>query len=272
MASKQAMLPWLGHSVVVMTNTNESVLHFFVCSHFFCLLTLSVFPHLFFVFIIRSPARFAIVLQLLDFMTGHAPPTPSWTATYLAALAAQVNATRDADAAARARYAAARARPGGNVAPSDGALLGWYAHPAYGNCSIGVAVDGAVDGVAAPLQIGHCATLLPGTNAAPSLAANASLTHLYFSTFGLDVPGANFAMATASTQLIRFFATEDDGVFDRFETPSLEGAVPPIVFTKWGGAYRGQAVGWSPPGVASRAYDGAAASYAWPLPRPRVEL
>ena len=209
MASKQAMLPWLGHSVVVMTNTNE------------------------------SPARFAIVLQLLDFMTGHAPPTPSWTATYLGALAAQVNATRRADAAARARYAAARARPGGDVAPGDSALLGWYAHPesrwcrslvlpaflsfahngicvcsllfrryahpAYGNCS--VSVDKGVVG-AASLRLGHCATLLPGSNAAPSIAASASLTHLYFSTFGLGVPRANFAMATASTQLIRFFATQ----------------------------------------------------------------
>ena len=41
MASKEAMLPWLGHSVVVLTNQNQ------------------------------SPARFAIVLQLLDFLTGH---------------------------------------------------------------------------------------------------------------------------------------------------------------------------------------------------------
>ena len=48
--------------------------------------------------------------------------------------------------------------------------------------------------------------------------------------------------------------------------------MPPIVFTKRGGAYRGQAAGWSQPGVASRAYDGAASSYAWPLPQPRVEL
>ena len=41
MASKEAMLPWLGHSVVVLSNANQ------------------------------NPARFAVVLQILDFLTGN---------------------------------------------------------------------------------------------------------------------------------------------------------------------------------------------------------
>ena len=54
MASSQALLPFLGHSVVVLTNENQ------------------------------SPARFALMLTLLDAMLGLEPPTPSWTERYVA--------------------------------------------------------------------------------------------------------------------------------------------------------------------------------------------
>ena len=44
----QWMLPYRGHSLVVLTNENE------------------------------SPARYALGLSVLDFLLGVPPPTPSW--------------------------------------------------------------------------------------------------------------------------------------------------------------------------------------------------
>lgn len=225
MASKQAMLPWLGHSVVVLSNQNE------------------------------SPARFAIVLQILDFMTGHAPPAPNWTDTYLTALAAQHNSSVAAEAAWGKAVQAARMRPGGGVAPDAGALAGSYAHPAYGNCTVAVAGAG--------LQLSGCATIWAEQNAAPWVPGVGALQHLFFDTFavvGTDV------ILNAGSPTLSFFSTRGDGVFDRFES-QLEPNTPPIVFAKAG--YRGQGVGYSY-GARSAAYVAGAASYSWPLPSPDV--
>eukprot|EP00937_MAST-01D_sp_MAST-1D-sp2_P004136 g4136.t1 len=246
MASKQAMLPWLGHSVVALTNANE------------------------------NPARFAVVLQILDFMTGHAPPVPSWPDTYLAALAQQRAEAAAADAAWRAEVARIAALPGGSTCPPHGALVGWYAHPAYGNCSVSVAAPaagggggggagGAAGAGPGALRVGHCASIWQHSNAEPWRPAFGSLTHLYFNTFA--VAGEHLDVG-AGTPMLTFHSTRGDGTFDRFESP-LEPAVNPIVFVRAGAGYRGQGTGYSDPAAArSLAFGGAAvAAFNSPLPR-----
>ena len=99
MASKQAMLPELGHSIVVLSNENE------------------------------SPARFAILLAILDHLLGLAPPVPSWEERYLASLAEEAAADRAADSKRRSEVEAV---------PMEGRKPRWalskycgsYAHPA----------------------------------------------------------------------------------------------------------------------------------------------
>ena len=229
MASKQAMLPWQGHSVVALTNSNE------------------------------NPARFAVVLQLLDFMSGHAPPVPSWTDIYLRAMEDQHNEGVAADVARRAEIATIVARPGGAACPALEALVGWYAHPGYGNCSI------SINNASGALQVGHCATIWQHNNAAPWEPAFGTLRHLYFSTF--EVVGSHLDVG-AGTPTLTFHSTAGDGIFDRFESP-LEQAVNPIVFVKAGSAYRGQGIGYSS-GAVSQSFSGAVSQYNSPLPQRRV--
>ena len=210
-------------------------------------------------------ARFSVVLQLLDFMAGHAPPSPSWTDTYLAAMAGAHDAGRAADAARKAEIATIAARPGGQTSPPAAALAGYYAHPAYGNCSISVSAGAPGEVPAGGLQVGGCAAVWQQDNARPWVPAFGLLRHLYFSTFA--VVGEHLDVG-AGTPTLAFHSTAGGGNFDRFESP-LEGAVSPIVFVKAGASYQGQGVGYSV-GADSRSYNAGIQSYDWPLPRPGI--
>ena len=100
MASKQAMLPLLGHAVVVLSNENE------------------------------SPARFVVVLRVLDFLLGLEPPAPlGWQQRYEAAERAIAADDVRADAQRRAAVAAL---PREAKAPRWvlAKYCGWFAHPA----------------------------------------------------------------------------------------------------------------------------------------------
>ena len=159
--------------------------------------------------------------------------------------------------AARKRIAANRARPGGATPPASEALVGWYAHPAYGNCSISVQAPGG------RLQVGNCATIWQTNNTVPWMPATGTLEHLYFGTYA--VVGQHLDVG-AGTPMITFYSTRGDGIYDRFESP-LESHVAPIVFAKAG--YCGQGIGWSSAGP-SKAFEAGTGPYNWPLPRPEV--
>lgn len=122
MASKQAMLPLLGHSIVVLTNENE------------------------------SPARFVIMLRILDHLLGLEPPMPSWQDRYLEHLVDESAESAAADSKRRAEV---------ESVPMDGRQPHWplikytgsFAHPAYGNATISVSNGSTGETKAGALQV-----------------------------------------------------------------------------------------------------------------------
>ena len=141
----QWMLPYRGHSLVVLTNENE------------------------------SPARYALGLSVLDFLLGVPPPTPSWSKRFARAAVDERIQQAAADVAIRKRIEAITLMdrthgsppqppplaPGPpphhpypmQATPSAGrqprfalsAYVGSYVHPAYGNATLSMSVD-AEDG------------------------------------------------------------------------------------------------------------------------------
>jgi hypothetical protein len=155
MASKQAMLPMLGHSIVVLSNENE------------------------------SPARFVIQFLVLDFLLGLEPPQGGgWQQRYTAAAAAQRRSDELADARRRAAVAAL---------PAEAARPRWalsrycgsYAHPAYGNATISVSKGGET--LAGALQVCGAATIWNEGESRPAVPACASLFHVGWETFAVGI-------------------------------------------------------------------------------------
>ena len=207
MASKQAMLPLLGHAVVVLSNENE------------------------------SSARFVILLRILDFMLGLEPPSAPlgwqqryqvsqrfsaipvpvhsrevciWTTNCLrnasfksidcrqmslltmyrgtSLLQAAEQASQEADAQADAwRRARVAALPAESRAPrwALGRYCGSFAHPAYGNATISISRGGAT--VAGWLQVCGAATIASAGESQPAVPACASLFHLGYEAFAVGV-------------------------------------------------------------------------------------
>ena len=111
--------------------------------------------------------------------------------------------------------------------PTNAQLVGSYAHPAYGNCTISEAPGGST------LQISGCATVWNTHNLEPWIAGTAVLRHLYYSTYAV-IGGAHLDVG-AGDPTVMFASTTGDGVFDRFES-RLEDRTTPIVFTEAGGS------------------------------------
>ena len=188
-------------------------------------------------------------------------PEPSWTDLYLKALKDQHDEGVAAETAWQKQIAGARARPGGAAPASAADLVGYYAHPAYGNCSIS-----AAEVVGRPLTVSGCATIWGTENLEPWVAGTGVLQHLFFNTFA--VTGGTHLDVGAGTPTITFHSTAGDGVFDRFESP-LESSTVPIVFAKAG--YRGQGVGYSAGGGSpSKAFSQGVSPYSWPLPERHI--
>lgn len=195
MASKQAMLPLLGHSVVVLSNENE------------------------------SPARFVIMLQILDHLLGLEPPVPSWQDRYLKHLRDMDVESIAADDARRAKVASV---------PMDGRKPHWplhyyvssYAHPAYGNATVSLSDGSATTEVA--LQVCGCATLWSPGGSKPWLPACASLFHLGYEKFAIGV--RDLSELTASTHTIEFGSSPGSNGAISYFAADLESAVDPIIF------------------------------------------
>lgn len=195
MASKQAMLPLLGHSIVVLTNENE------------------------------SPARFVIMLQVLDFLLGHEPPVPSWTDRYLEHL-------RDEDLDSVASDERRRAQV--EAVPMDGRQPHWplgkytgsFAHPAYGNATVSISNGGETE--AGALQVCGCATLWSPGGQKPWLPGCASLFHLSYEKFAVGI--RNLSDLTAGTHTMQFGSSPGSEGRVSYFAADLEAAVDPIVF------------------------------------------
>ena len=190
------MLPLLGHSVVVFSNENE------------------------------SPARFVIMLRILDYLLGLSPPVPSWQDRYL-------EHVREVDAENVVADSERRAKV--ESVSMDGRQPHWplpkyckhYAHPAYGNASISISngTGGTGKGM---LQVCDCATLWSPGGREPWLPGCASLFHLGFEKFAIGVQ--DLSELTTSTHTIEFGSSPgSNGDISYFAT-DLERAVDPIVF------------------------------------------
>ena len=136
------MLPFLGHSVVVLTNENQ------------------------------SPARFALMLTILDAMLGLEAPVPSWTDAYVAKVVANRQAEISAIDSLRARIQ--QTPPAGQTPRFNlSAYTGSFSHVAYGTANISL-VDGGKG-----LQLCGAATL-SSRGDIPWAPQCAPLFHMFF--------------------------------------------------------------------------------------------
>ena len=212
MASKQAMLPLLGHSVVVLSNENE------------------------------SPARFVILLRILDFMLGLEPPKPplGWQQRYLAAEQANRAADMRADAQRRARVTAL---PAASREPRWPLVdyCGSFVHPAYGNATISISNGGATrEGW---LQVCGAATIVSAGESQPAVPACASLFHLGYDEFAVGVRGLpQLRAGTNTATFVTGHGRQKWGVTSL--TVDLEEKVDPIVFTNANYATKAQGYAW----------------------------
>ena len=190
------MLPLLGHSIVVLSNENQ------------------------------SPARFVIMLRVLDYLLGLEPPVPSWQDRYLEHLRMEDAENIAADNECRAKV---------ESLPMDARKPHWplqkyansYAHPAYGNATISIS-NGTSGTEKGALQVCGCATLWSSGGKEPWLPSCASLFHLGFEKFAVGV--RELSELTASTHTIEFGSSPGSNGAVSYFAADLERAVDPIVF------------------------------------------
>lgn len=190
MASLQWMLPFHGHAFVVLTNEND------------------------------SPARFALGLAVADALLGLAPPTPSYSERYLAALRQGRAEAAAADRAARDKIKSTPA-PGRSPRFALTNYTGTFAHPAYGTATI--SVDGG------GLRLCGAATLWHANNSAMDVPACAPLLHAYYESFALGATKVDDV--SAGTLMLEFYYDDAAGAVERFEAP-VEPKVAPIAFRR----------------------------------------
>ena len=177
------MLPFRGHSLVILTNEDE------------------------------SPARYVLALSVLDALLGLQPATPSWEQRYVQSLVAERKAAAKANADLRAKIRATP--PAGRTPrlPLD-AYSGSYFHPAYtAGCNATVDKHPSSPGL---LRLCGAATLWAKSNTEPSTPACAPLLHVYYETFAL---GASEVAQVSTSTLMLTFVSGADGRVGRFDAP-----------------------------------------------------
>jgi CubicO group peptidase (beta-lactamase class C family) len=203
MASLQMMLPFRGHSIVILTNENE------------------------------SPARFALGLALLDHLLGLEAPSPSWNERFLDVLAERAAEAAAEDSAVRRKISGTP--PGGRTPRFQlPAYTGSFIHPAYGNATIGLLAvqttsreQRQLSGTHG-LQLCGAPALWSAGNGKPATPACAPLLHVYYETFALGARSVD--EVDAETLMLSFYAN-GDGEVVRFEAP-VEPMVPPLPFAR----------------------------------------